>query len=169
MSPSEYRAAMTTAPLLKRKWVRLRDFDYSQAVPCSVTVCAMGRRAIFVRPDVNGVVIDCLQHEAERLGFRLIAYCLMPDHLHLLVIPPGAGKDVSAFVGAFKSRSTRLLWAKGLEGRVWQASFYDHLLRKDEDIEAVANYIVANPVRKGIASGPEAYPFSRTFPEQIPH
>jgi len=52
---------------------------------------------------------------------------------------------------------------------VWQASFYDHLLPKDEDIEAVANYIVANPVRKRIASSPEAYPFSRTFPEQIPH
>ena len=169
MSPSEYRAAMTTAPLAKRKWVRLRDFDYSQPVPCSVTVCALERREIFVRPDVNGAVVDCLRHEAKRLGFRLIAYCLMPDHLHLLVIPPGTGKVVSAFVGAFKSRSTRLLWDKGLRGRVWQASFYDHVLRKDEDIEAVANYIVANPVRKGIAPTPEAYPYSKTYPEQTPH
>ena len=75
------------------------------------------------------------------------------------MIPPGAGKDVSAFVGAFKSRSTRLLWAKGLQGRLWQASFYDHVLRKDEDIEAVAAYITANPVRKGMGSCPEEYPY----------
>lgn len=159
---------MTSAPLPKRKWVRLRDFDYSQPVPCSVTVCALERREIFVRPDVNGAVVDCLRHEAKRLEFRLLAYCLMPDHLHLLVIPPGTGKHVGAFVGAFKSRSTRLLWAKGLQGRVWQSSFYDHVLRKDENIESVANYIAANPVRKGIVSSPEAYPFSRTFPEEIP-
>ena len=160
---------MPSAALPKRKWVRLRDFDYSQAVPCSVTVCALERREIFVRPDVNGAVVDCLQHEAKRLGFRLIAYCLMPDHLHLLVIPPGAGKDVSALVGAFKSRSTRLLWVKGLQGRLWQSSFYDHVLRKDEDIEAVAAYITANPVRKGMVSYPEEYPYSRIFPDAVPH
>ena len=124
---------------------------------------------MFVRPDVNGAVVDCLRHEAKRLEFRLIAYCLMPDHLHLLVIPPGAGKDVSAFVGAFKSRSTRLLWSKGLQRRVWQASFYDHVLRKDEDIEAVAAYITANPVRKGMVSCPEEYPYSRFFPDAVPH
>ena len=160
---------MRTVPLPRRKWVRLRDFDYSQAVPCSVTICALARREIFVRHDVNGAVIDCLRHEAARLGFRLIAYCLMPDHLHLLVVPPGTSKELSAFVGAFKSRSTRLLWGKGLKGRVWQESFYDRVLRKDEDIKVVAEYIVANPVRKGIASSTEAYPYSQTFPEEIPH
>ena len=46
------------------------------------------------------------------------------------------------------------------EGKVWQGSFYDHALRKDEDLLKVADYIVCNPVRKGIIQDWKDYPFS---------
>jgi REP element-mobilizing transposase RayT len=49
---------------------------------------------------------------------------------------------------------------KGYKGRVWQRSFYDHALRKDEDIMKVGEYIVYNPVRKGIVQSWTDYPYS---------
>ncbi|MBN2380988.1 hypothetical protein JXM67_14415 [candidate division WOR-3 bacterium] len=43
---------------------------------------------------------------------------------------------------------------------MWQRGYYDHILRKEEDLEIVANYIWGNPVRKGLAETIEEYPFS---------
>jgi REP element-mobilizing transposase RayT len=53
-------------------------------------------------------------------------------------------------MNAFKSKSTRICWNHGMHGKVWQGRFYDHILRKNEDIKTVAEYILHNPVRKGI-------------------
>jgi hypothetical protein len=82
----------------------------------------------------------------------------MPDHLHLL-INPSQETSIVDFVRDFKGRSTRLAWQHGHRGKIWQARFYDHFLRKDEDIETVVHYILNNPVRAEIVSDWRAYPF----------
>jgi REP element-mobilizing transposase RayT len=53
-----------------------------------------------------------------------------------------------------------LIWNEGFTGMVWQRSFYDHPLRKDEDLLKVAEYIIYNPVRKGLVEDWRDYPFS---------
>jgi hypothetical protein len=45
-------------------------------------------------------------------------------------------------------------------GRLWQAHFYDHIVRQEEPIEPVAWYIWQNPVRRGLCSAPHRYPYS---------
>jgi hypothetical protein len=55
-------------------------------------------------------------------------------------------------MNGFKSLSTRICWNHKIKGRVWQSSFYDHILRKDEDIFSVAEYILNNPVRRGMVA-----------------
>ncbi len=58
-----------------------------------------------------------------------------------------------------KSRSARLV--NGYTGRdqsVWQKGYYDHAVRRDEDIELVARYIVANPLRAGLVKDIGSYP-----------
>lgn len=75
----------------------------------------------------------------------------MPDHLHALVsCPPDEGlkKVVSAWK-RFTARETGIEWQKG---------FFDHRLRADESFEDKAHYIRHNPVRKGLATTPEAWP-----------
>jgi len=83
----------------------------------------------------------------------------MPDHVHLL-ISASERESIIEFVGEIKSLSTKMAWQHGYSGTIWQRSFYDHFLRKDEDCKMVANYIVHNPVRAGIVEHWQNYPFS---------
>ena len=91
--------------------------------------------------------------DEDKLGtVATLAFVLMPDHLHWLV-QLGDDADIRSVVGRVKS-----LIARRLNGSVWQPGFYDHALRKDEDIASVARYIVANPVRAGLVSKLGDYP-----------
>jgi REP element-mobilizing transposase RayT len=87
----------------------------------------------------------------------------MPDHVHLLLLGTDRA-DIIAFVRDFKQRSgfacNRLLQQRGA---FWQKSYYDHVLRGEEDIESVAKYIWGNPVRAGLVDEVSRYPFSGSF------
>ena len=101
-------------------------------------------------------LLDCRQ----RYNYALYAYCLMPDHVHLLVMPKGDSPTIlPSFVGAFKSLSTRAFWRVGGEDTLWQQHYYDHVVRDDESLSAIGEYILNNPVRRGLASLREEYPF----------
>jgi REP element-mobilizing transposase RayT len=82
----------------------------------------------------------------------------MPDHLHLLISPKNG--NLVDLVSRWKSYTANLLRREGLEKGCWQRSFYDHALRKDEDIKIAAQYIVNNPVRKNLVKNWREYPFS---------
>jgi REP element-mobilizing transposase RayT len=82
----------------------------------------------------------------------------MPDHLHLLISPNG--DNLIDFIRRWKSYSANLLNKSGFKGSCWQRGFYDHALRKDEDIQTTAEYIVNNPVRKQITEHWTEYPYS---------
>lgn len=89
---------------------------------------------------------------------KTLAYVLMPDHLHwLLTLEEG---DLSALARRFKSRSAiavnRLRNTPG--ERVWQRGFHDHALRRDEEMKEMARYVVANPLRAGLANTLGEYP-----------
>jgi len=86
----------------------------------------------------------------------------MPDHLHLLV----SGQDESslpAFVRHFKQLSGHR-YKREHGAQLWQISYYDHVLRRDEDLLAIARYIWDNPVRAGLAQDRSEYPFSGPRP-----
>jgi len=81
----------------------------------------------------------------------------MPDHLHWLL---SGHADFSSEVCRFKSISTRFAWQQGLRGTIWQRSFYDHVVRRQEDVVRVAEYIAANPVRSRLVENVDEYPFN---------
>jgi len=81
----------------------------------------------------------------------------MPDHLHWLIRDAAT---MSLVVGQLKSSTTRALWKLGHPGRLWQRSFWDHVVRREESLEAIARYIVNNPVRKGLVRDAREYPWS---------
>lgn len=87
-----------------------------------------------------------------------LAWVVMPDHLHGLVSL--AGKvDLSTVMNGLKGRSARSVNRYlGQAGPFWQPGFHDHALRKEEDRLAVARYIVANPLRAGLAGRLGDYP-----------
>ena len=83
---------------------------------------------------------------------RTLAYVVMPDHLHWLM-QLGDIEALSQCVQRLKSMST-----KALKSGLWQKGFHDRALRKEEDLPAIARYVVANPVRAGLVSRVGAYP-----------
>lgn len=134
-----------------RKPTRLKDFDYAAAnMVFFATLCCLDKKQAFVKGDFNAAVVECIKKEKERIGHAVYAFCLMPDHLHLLVSPLESGIPITQFMGALSSLITRLSWSYGFNGRLFQRSFYDHVVRKDEDLTRVSEYILNNPVRKGI-------------------
>ena len=90
------------------------------------------------------IIINVLKEEQSRKSAETLSFVLMPDHLHWLM-QLKAGSHLSKVVGRIKSVS-----AHQLGGKIWQAGFYDHALRKEEDIQGIARYIVANPLRAGL-------------------
>jgi putative transposase len=139
---------MNDTEFVKRKNIRVKDHDYSSLQAYLITICSFNRKNLFCHEDLNQEIINCLMAEKKRTNFRLYVYCLMPDHLHLLLSPPGDGLSVSQFIGGFKSKTTRIGWKYGIEGSLWQGRFCDRILRKKEKMSIVGEYILNNPVRK---------------------
>ncbi len=111
-----------------------------------VTTVTLGRRPAFADLALARTAILEMR-EMERRGFaETLAFVLMPDHLHWLLQLGEAG-NLSRVVGRFKSAVGH---AAGT--RFWQPGFHDHALRRDEDLKEVARYVVANPLRAGLAS-----------------
>ncbi|MDD5057003.1 MAG: transposase [Sideroxydans sp.] len=87
-----------------------------------------------------------------------LAWVVMPDHVHWL-FQLGESLDLPATMKRFKARSAQRA-NKHLvrRGTLWQKSFHDHALRDDEDLQGVARYIVANPLRVGLVAHIGDYP-----------
>ena len=87
------------------------------------------------------------------------AFAVMPDHLHWLV-KLTSNRSLSTCVNMVKSLATREIHYSGnYRGKVWQRGFHDRAIRKEDDLVAVARYIIANPLRAGLVSSVRQYPF----------
>ena len=86
-----------------------------------------------------------------------LAWVVMPDHFHWLIsLEKGSLADLMRQV---KSKSTRMVNAvSGRQGRLWQPGFHDHAVRREESLEGIARYIVANPLRAGLVKKCGDYP-----------
>ena len=79
-----------------------------------------------------------------------LAWVVMPDHLHWL-LALGHSHSISIVAKLLKGRTAAALNRAGVRsGPVWQRTFFDHALRRGEDLVGVARYIVANPLRAGL-------------------
>ena len=142
-----------------RKNIRLPRAQYE--IPSrifSITICTFNRRPLFKNENFARKTIDTLQSGPFGQQTKRYAVCLMPDHLHLMVSPV-TGNLMDA-IKSWKSYTANLLMKIGVTGPCWQRGFYDHALRKEEDIRVVAEYIANNPVRAGLVNHWQEYPFS---------
>lgn len=87
-----------------------------------------------------------------------LCFVVMPDHLHwLMQLDTG---DLAIAVKRLKAQTTRNLrpLLPQPEQPIWQSSYYERALRREDDIQAVARYIVANPLRAGLVTSIRDYP-----------
>ena len=86
-----------------------------------------------------------------------LAWVVMPDHFHWLVELHSG--DLPKLMQTTKSRSARAInQARGGSATVWQKGYFDRALRREEDLKAMARYIVANPLRAGLVARIGDYP-----------
>jgi putative transposase len=100
-----------------------------------------------------------LELTADRYRWQIHAYCLMTNHFHLLVTTPDP--NVSAGMQYLNGRYCQWFnWRHGYEGHVVERRFFSDLVESDEELLAVARYIVLNPVRAGLCRSASAWRWS---------
>jgi len=133
----------------RNRSVRLTGHDYRENLPYHVIIHARRGARPFDIQQLSEMVCRELTTMSNRLSIYLGAYCLMPDHMHILLSPAGSNLSLGEFVGRFKGRTTNESWRLGWKGRLWQARFYDHIVRRGESVAETARYIIENPQRAG--------------------
>lgn len=143
--------------------MHLKDFDYTNDnYVYFVTICAENKQRCFVNNKITKIIEDELEFRRTTKEINLLCYCIMPDHLHILLsLAEDYHKSLQNWVSAFKRYTTRVINELFSIKPLWQKNFYDHVVRKEESLIKIAEYIVNNPVRKGIVSEWEEYPYSK--------
>ncbi|MCK7502658.1 MAG: hypothetical protein MZV70_00220 [Desulfobacterales bacterium] len=145
----------------RRRTIRLPAAAYRTGDPFHVVIRAAAGVVPFESPSRVRVMTSLLDPQLRTATAGLVqAYCVMPDHLHVLLV---GVPDVVAWVCDFKARVTTALRRQAWSGQVWQRSFYDRCLRglSGEELERAERYIVENPVRRGLVARVEAWPHWR--------
>lgn len=124
-----------------------------------MTAAVCERRPVFGNPAVAAAAVEVLKAHTHRTGVSIYGYCIMPDHIHL-VLSASPLCDIITFVGQFKNLVQRAAWSLGSHGAFWQKSFWDHFLRADEQVEIAVEYVLNNPVRAGLVPHWREYPFA---------
>ena len=123
-----------------------------------VTTVTSGRERLFTNLCYGRIVVRALHCETTAARAATLAYVVMPDHLHWLV-QLNAGGDLSDVVKRVKARSAfQINRTRESSRAVWQPKFHDHALRREEDLQAVARYVVRNPLRAGLVRRINDYP-----------
>jgi len=136
-----------------------------------LTCCARHHGEPFTDCELAGAVIEALRYRQRACVWQVYAYCVMPDHLHavlqLLASDDGqlAPTDLLTMMGEFRSFTTRAGWRRGLRGPLWQHDQYDRLLRGDEEFAIRCQYVLDNPVRKGLVEDWTLWPYSGSMAE----
>ena len=149
--------------LPKRKLNRLAGYDYSQNNAYFVTVCVKGKRHILWNAVDHSTTVSIEDIPLSKIGKVVDAainnipkvypnasvekYAIMPNHIHLiLLLTENSGSvvrspTVSTIINQLKGFIT-----KQVGYSIWQISFYDHIIRNDEEHRLVWDYIDTNPI-----------------------
>lgn len=103
------------------------------------------------------ICINSLQLQHCQGLVNSLALVVMPDHFHWLVeLRQG---ELPSLMKAVKGRVARLVNVRlGTTGGLWHAGYHDHVLRRGEDLQRAAEYLVANPLRAGLVDDLQNYP-----------
>ncbi len=126
---------MTALP--SRKHLRLPLDDYRSGHAFHVTINTHSKQPWFAGSELAEAAEELL---AEHPG--LYAWCILPDHIHLLLTAP----DLVSWVRTFKGRLAPVFRRLHPGERLWQRSFHDRALRAEQQLEAAALYVWSNAV-----------------------
>ncbi len=115
-------------------------------------------------PRVATVVVQALHYRHGRV-YDLLAFCIMPNHVHLVCTPlqrqDGTYYALHRILQSLKRHTARQAnKVLGRQGTFWQAESYDHVVRDANELGRIVQYIVNNPVKAGLTSDWETWPWT---------
>jgi putative transposase len=157
-----------------RKSIRIKEYDYSQSGYYFVTICSYNRENIFGKiidgkielNDFGEIVKDELRNtERNRLYVEIDYYCIMPNHLHFILIINDRGRDTArrvptetfgnpvkgslpTIIRSIKSAITKKIneIRKSPGVPIWQRNYYEHIIRNEKELYEIRKYIENNPL-----------------------
>lgn len=154
--------------LPSRKLPRLNDYDYTTPGAYFVTICTHEKRCLFGKivpaddnidayvqySPIGEIARECLLDIASHYdNIKIDKWVIMPNHIHILIQitqrmnpSPTIRCDIPNVVGKYKAAVTRKAGKILIHsGKLWQSSFYDHIIRNQEDYLSIWQYIAGNP------------------------
>jgi len=127
--------------------------------PHHITQRGNRRQQTFFRDEDYAAYKRLMSEWCARHGVAVWAYCLMPNHVHLIAVP-GSEDGLRLAIGEAHRRYTRLVnFREGWRGHLWQGRFASFPM-DESHLLAAARYVELNPVRAGIVASPEDYRWS---------
>ena len=142
-----------------RRPTRLPEFPYIGRSGYSLCFVTLHRTPHFANEALAAGTLKQIQRTCHDQDFALIAYCLMPDHVHLAVKGRTAESDLQRFVRIAKQRVAYVARTQFRIPTIWQGGYYERVVRA-HGMESVVRYILNNPVAAGLVERAEEYPFS---------
>jgi putative transposase len=162
---------MKYGPEKHHRWsIRLKEYDYSRSGYYFVTICTHNHKFIFGHIENEGmrlnrygeIIEECwrwleMQYSYVSLG----TFIIMPNHLHGIIIinnddkrrggsrtAPTKRKPLGRLIGAFKTVSAKKINAiyKITNSTIWQRNYYEHVIRNENELNKICEYIVFNPL-----------------------
>lgn len=151
----------TNRPYPKR--ARLKDKNFYNGIRAYfITINTYNKQRFFTKPNIVKSMVKYLKQIADINEFDILAYCFMPNHLHLIIYGQTVKSNLLDFVHDYK-QMTGYNFKQKFKTNLWATSYHDHILRKEENIKSICRYILKNPVRAGLVESILDYPFSGSF------
>lgn len=128
--------------------------------PHHITQRGNNRATVFSDDEDRQVYLKLLSGYSQKHHFRIWAYCLMSNHIHLLAVPE-TENSLSRGIGLTNQMYTQYLNRKLKQsGRIWQNRFFSCVVENERYLWAVARYIERNPLKAGLAARVDEYRWS---------
>ena len=143
---------------MRRTRARLDRQSYVGRHRTFLTFCTHGRRRVFTTGELVDQVVGEFLRGCAREGFEIVAYCFMPDHVHLLVGGMWLDSDLVRWITLSKQFAA-VSYLRSTGQRLWQEGWFDRVVRDSDDVVAIVQYIIENPIRAGLVVDVTEYPF----------
>jgi len=151
--------------LPQRKNIRLKKYDYSQAGYYFITICTKDKMTILgeivgaddpvcphavMKANKFGTIVSECWNRINDIydNVKTDAFCLMPNHIHGIIVIAEGGQGrppLPKIIQGFKSVTTRMCFKYDLK-TIWQRSYYEHIIRSEQEYQEICKYIDNNPM-----------------------
>ncbi len=128
-------------------------------VPHHITQRGNNRQPVFLAPDDCRRYLELLGRHASHYGARILGYCLMSNHVHLIAVPQSEDSLAQTLGRAHSEYALALNKGEGRSGHVWQGRFFSCPMDASHLLSAM-RYVEFNPVRAKLAAAPWDWPWS---------